>query len=64
MSDTAENLKIFFLGIFGGIAISIILFKVSSKEPIFRNTDSRKGSCIIQERVSEPEYRLFCEDVK
>lgn len=45
-----------------GIAVMVILFRIAESNATFKNTESKQGNCIIQERVFEPQYRLHCEE--
>lgn len=45
-----------------GMVCTVLMFKMAESNSTFKNTESKQGNCIIQERVFEPQYRLHCEE--
>lgn len=64
MYNKSDFFLVLIAGFVIGIFVIVILFRIDESNATFRNTDSKQGNCIIQERVFEPQYRLYCEEKK
>ncbi len=57
--DVGDMLFGWFMGMIIGATTCGSIMK--GPEAKFKDTATREGSCVIQERVHEPQYRLSCE---